>query len=92
MNFEVEVLDTLFSAEEIELHGLNPMRSRTEEFVAVVIQNSASEFLNMFADPNEWLELAAIYDGRNLFQGISPIKGIPIFGIGIGEIDSLENH
>lgn len=85
LGFEVEVFDTLFSAEEIEAHGLNPMRLHTREFAAVVIQNSSIEFLNMFSKPGDWSGLAAIYDGRNLLAGKSPIQGVPIFGIGIGD-------
>lgn len=82
--FEVEVFDTLFSTEEIESHGLKSMRSKTNEFVAVVIQNTSSDFLGMFAKPSDWSELVAVYDGRNLFGGVPPIQGVPIFGIGIG--------
>jgi hypothetical protein len=37
----------------------------------------------MFDTPSDWSGLAAIYDGRNLFAGTTPIAGIPIFGIGI---------
>lgn len=84
LGFEVEVFDPLFSAEEIESHGLNSMTSKTREYVAVVIQNTATEFLSMFANPIDWLGLTAIYDGRNLFGGASPIKEVPIFGIGMG--------
>lgn len=84
LGFEVEVFDTVFSAEEIEAHGLTPMSSKTSTFSAVVIQNTSREFLSMFRNPCDWSGLAAIYDGRNLFAGISPVTGIPIFGIGIG--------
>ena len=89
LGFEVEVFDTLFSAGEIEAHGLKPMSSKTSTFSAVVIQNASSEFLSMFGNPSDWSELGAIYDGRNLFAGISPIAGIPIFGIGIKDQVSL---
>ena len=85
LGFEVEVFDPLFSPEEIESHRLNSMTSKTREYVAVVIQNTATEFLSMFANPSDWLGLAAIYDGRNLFGGVSPIKEVPIFGIGMGD-------
>lgn len=83
--YEVEVFDALFSTEEIESHGLNSMSSSTDTFVAVVIQNSSNEFLSMFSNPSDWSGLAAIFDGRNLFKGSSPITGIPIFGIGAGD-------
>ena len=85
LGFDVEVFDPLFSAEEIESHGLNAMASNTREYVAVVIQNTATDFLSMFTNASDWLGLAAIYDGRNLFGGASPIKEVPIFGIGIGD-------
>jgi nucleotide sugar dehydrogenase len=84
--FDAEIYDTLFSTDEILSYGLTPMRSKPDEFVAVVIQNSSREFLNFFARSSDWKRLAAIYDGRNLFGGRSPIKGIPIFGIGTGNI------
>jgi UDP-N-acetyl-D-mannosaminuronate dehydrogenase len=85
LGFEVEVFDALFSTEEIESHGLNSMSSSTDTFVAVVIQNTSDEFLRMFANPSDWSGLAAIFDGRNLFKGSTPITGIPIFGIGAGD-------
>jgi UDP-N-acetyl-D-mannosaminuronate dehydrogenase len=86
LGFDVETCDTLFTADEILSHGLTPMTSQTDEFVAVVVQNSSQEFLKMFANSGDWSGLAAIYDGRNLFGGRSPIKGVPIFGIGIGDL------
>jgi nucleotide sugar dehydrogenase len=85
LGFEVEVFDTLFSAEEIDSHGLNSMSSPTNTYVAVVIQNTSSEFLSMFANPDDWSGLMAIYDGRNFFGGSTPIHGVPIFGIGISD-------
>jgi nucleotide sugar dehydrogenase len=85
LGFEVEVFDTLFSAEEIDSHGLNSMTSPTNSYAAVVIQNTSNEFLSMFVNPDDWSGLIAIYDGRNLFGGSTPILGVPIFGIGIGD-------
>ena len=85
LGFEVEVYDALFSTEEIESHGLNSMSSSTNSFVAVVIQNTSNEFLSIFAHPDDWSGLAAIYDGRNLFKGSSPLAGVPIFGVGAGD-------
>jgi nucleotide sugar dehydrogenase len=84
LGFEVEVFDSLFSADEITSHGLQSMSSPSEDYIAVVIQNSSSEFLNFFANSSDWTSLAAIFDGRNLFGGKSPLKGVPIIGIGIG--------
>jgi nucleotide sugar dehydrogenase len=84
LGFEVEVFDSLFSADEITSHGLQSMSSPSKDYIAVVIQNSSSEFLNFFANSSDWTSLAAIFDGRNLFGGKSPLKGVPIIGIGIG--------
>jgi nucleotide sugar dehydrogenase len=83
LGYEVEVFDALFTNEELISHGLNPQTSKTQDFGAVIIQNSSLEFKKLFANSAEWRNLIAIFDGRNLFGGKSPIKGIPLFGIGI---------
>jgi hypothetical protein len=62
---------------------LVPQTSETEAFGAVVIQNSSQEFKRLFVNSGDWRNLVAIFDGRNLFGGKSPIKGFPLFGIGI---------
>ena len=81
--YEVEVYDELFTAEELTAHGLTPQTSNNGIFGAVIIQNSSRGYKELFLDPGAWTNLVAIFDGRNLFGGKSPIKGIPLFGIGI---------
>jgi len=81
--FEVEVFDSLFSPEELQSYGLQPMTSPTENFVSVIVQNSSVEFLEMFSDASKWLGLTAIFDGRNLFGGKSPLLNVPLLGLGI---------
>jgi nucleotide sugar dehydrogenase len=81
--YDVEVFDELFNNEELKSHGLTPLTSGFETFGAVIVQNSSQVFKQMFQDSDSWGSLLAIFDGRNLFDGTSPIKGIPLFGIGI---------
>ena len=83
LGYTVEVFDPLFSSEELLSHGLTAMTSSPESFAAVVIQNSSHEFKDMLLKTQQWSSLAAIYDGRNLFNGRSPVPGVPLFGIGI---------
>ena len=83
LGYEVEVSDALFTNEELISHDLVPQTSKTEAFGAVIIQNSSQEFKKLFVDSADWRNLVAIFDGRNLFEGKSPIEGIPLFGIGI---------
>jgi nucleotide sugar dehydrogenase len=86
--YEVEVFDELFSHEELVSHGLTPQTSKVEVFGAVIIQNSSQEFKQLFLNSDAWVNLVAIFDGRNLFGGKSPIKGIPLIGIGIKDENS----
>ena len=83
LGYQVEVFDSLFAEEELVAHGLHPQKSATQEFGAVIIQNSSEEFKALFSNPREWQNLLALFDGRNLFGGVSPIQGVPLYGIGI---------
>jgi nucleotide sugar dehydrogenase len=86
--YEVEVFDELFTNEELISHGLTPQTSKVEVFGAVIIQNSSQEFKQLFLNSEAWENLIAIFDGRNLLGGKSPIKGIPLIGIGIKDENS----
>jgi nucleotide sugar dehydrogenase len=85
LGYKVEVYDQLFTHEELLAHGLSPQISAFESFGAVIIQNSSQEFKQILINAERWSNLAGIFDGRNLFEGRSPIKGIPLFGIGIND-------
>lgn len=82
LGYEVEVYDPLFTEEELLSNNLKSMTSKKDEFAAVIIQTSSSEFKDMFSKPREWKSLVAIFDGRNLFEGISPIRSVNLIGIG----------
>jgi nucleotide sugar dehydrogenase len=83
LGYQVEVFDPLFSNEELTFHGIIPQTSDTEDFGAVIVQNSSEEFKKLFQETNDWINLVAIFDGRNLFGGKSPLYGIPLYGIGV---------
>jgi nucleotide sugar dehydrogenase len=83
LGYQVEVFDSLFTDKELIAHGLQPQRSEPQDFGAVIIQNFSQEFKALFANPSEWKNLLVVFDGRNLFRGISPIRGVPLYGIGI---------
>ena len=80
----VEVLDPLFSNEELTEAGLTGISSELDEFTTVIIQNSSSYFLDLFQQNNLFSNLRWIFDGRNLFKGVSPLEGVKLFGIGNG--------
>jgi nucleotide sugar dehydrogenase len=85
LGYEVEVLDPLFTDEELVSSGLRPLTSKFETFGAVVIQNSSQEFKKLFLSAEDWKGLVAIFDGRNLFKGKSPFKVVPLIGIGVSD-------
>ena len=88
LGYQVEVFDSLFTDKELIAHGLKPQVSKSQDFGAVIIQNSSEEFKVLFTNPREWQNLLAVFDGRNLFRGKSPIQGVPLHGIGIqGELE-----
>jgi nucleotide sugar dehydrogenase len=80
--YEVEVFDPLFSNQELSEMGLPGMTSNLSEFGVVVIQNSSDEFIEMLSLKQNWTSLKLIADGRNLFEGKSPIEGVAILGVG----------
>lgn len=83
LGYQVEVFDSLFTYDELMAHGLQPQRSKPQDFGAVIIQNSSEQFKALFKNPSEWQNLLAVFDGRNLFRGKTPIQGVPLYGIGI---------
>jgi nucleotide sugar dehydrogenase len=83
LGYQVEVFDPLFTDKELTAHGLQPQRSKPQDFGAVIIQNSSEEFKALFTNPSKWENLLLVFDGRNLFRGKSPIQGVPLRGIGI---------
>jgi nucleotide sugar dehydrogenase len=85
LGYSVEVYDPLFADSELTLAGLQPLVSQKSEFGAIVIQNSAKEFLDFIRTSEEWKMLELIYDGRNLFGGVSPLKDVRIIGLGLGK-------
>jgi nucleotide sugar dehydrogenase len=88
LGYQVEVFDSLFTDKELITYGLQPQESKPQDFGAVIIQNSSEEFKALFKNPSEWENLLVVFDGRNLFRGVSPIQGVPLYGIGIqGELE-----
>lgn len=83
LGYQVEVFDSLFTDDELMAHGLQPQRYKPQDFGAVIIQNSSEQFKALFKNSSEWQNLLAIFDGRNLFRGKTPIQGVPLYGIGI---------
>ena len=80
--YSVEVYDPLFTSDELLNAGLSPMISKKSEFSTVIIQNSAEEFRRLFENSSEWLGLKTIYDGRNYFSGVPPLKDVRLLGLG----------
>jgi nucleotide sugar dehydrogenase len=78
----VEVYDPLFSSEELIHAGLSGLETEFTEFDALVIHTAYPEFKEMIQIQEGFRSLSAIFDGRNLFGGISPIPGVLIYGIG----------
>jgi nucleotide sugar dehydrogenase len=80
-----EIHDPLFSPEELTENNLQPFEGKFEEVQVVIIQNSSVEFIEFLSDSSKFKSLKAIFDGRNLFKGISPISEVPLYSIGDSE-------
>jgi nucleotide sugar dehydrogenase len=79
---DVEVFDPLYSGGELNEAGLPGLMSGLGEFEIVVIQTSATFFLDFLSSKDTFGKLKWIFDGRNLFEGKSPINGVSLYGIG----------
>jgi nucleotide sugar dehydrogenase len=79
---KVEVYDPLYSSHELSKAGLKGLETELEKFETVIIQTANPDFINMLASRETFQNLDAIFDGRNLFCGVSPIDGVHIYGIG----------
>ena len=84
-NAVCEFHDPLFSPEELAENNLQPFEGKFEEVQVVIIQNSSVEFIEFLSDSSKFKNLKAIFDGRNLFMGISPISEVPLYAIGDSE-------
>ena len=80
----VEVFDPLLNSEQLETVGLTSLKSNTEDFSLVIIQNESNEFRDIFASRAEWKKLQFIIDGRNLFRGVPPLQGVSLQTLGTG--------
>jgi len=78
----VEVHDPLFSRDELAKVGLEAVESETSHIDVIVIHTAHSEYLEFLSHKENFKSLTAIFDGRNLFNGVSPISGVKIYGIG----------
>jgi nucleotide sugar dehydrogenase len=80
-----EIHDPLFSPQELVENNLQPFEGNFEEVQVVIIQNSSVEFIELLSDSSKFKNLKAIFDGRNLFKGISPVSEVPLYAIGDSE-------
>jgi nucleotide sugar dehydrogenase len=78
----VEVHDPLFSPDELARVGLKSPQFDTNQIEVIIIHTAHSEYLEFLSQKNNFKSLIAIFDGRNLFNGVSPIDGVEIYGIG----------
>lgn len=79
---KVEVYDPLFTSDELIHAGLNGLETDYSEFDAIVIHTAFPEFKEVIQPQKNFRSLSAIFDGRNLFGGMSPLHGVLIYGIG----------
>lgn len=77
-----EILDPLFSPAELIENGLQPFNQNYEDVQVVIIQNSSKEFFDLFSYPSKFKNLKAIFDGRNLLQGVAPTPEVSLYTIG----------
>lgn len=77
---KVLVYDSLYSSEEIENLGLNPLKSRSE-ISGIIVQNNDPEFYGL--SENDFPNLQYIYDGRRVINVENwKEKKVKILGIG----------
>ena len=79
----VEVFDPLFSNDELFDVGLPGLIKDLSEFESVIVQTTSAEFSKMLISRERFKSLKSIFDGRNLFGGVSPINGVALYGIGL---------
>jgi UDP-N-acetyl-D-mannosaminuronate dehydrogenase len=78
----VEVQDPLFSSLELNEAGLPGLTSNLNEFESVIIQTASVAFIDLLKERGSFRNLKWIFDGRNLLNGLSPMGGVTVFGIG----------
>ena len=78
----VEVQDPLFSNLELNEAGLPGRTSNLNEFESVIIQTTSVDFVDLLKERENFRNLKWIFDGRNLLNGLSPIGGVTVYGIG----------
>ncbi len=78
----IEVIDPLFSNEEIEDLGLNSYSGKNTQVDGILIHTGHMEFTSILKSP--FPNCKAIIDGRNILKNIREINSIPIFSIGGG--------
>ena len=79
---KIEVIDPLFSNNEIEDFGLKSYSGKNTEVDGIIIHTNHMEFTSILKSP--FPNCKAIIDGRNFLKNIQEINSIPIFSIGGG--------
>jgi nucleotide sugar dehydrogenase len=83
----VTVWDPLYSDNELLDMGLAPFDGLKSAISLVFLQTDDSEFFSILTP--EFSNLVCIFDGRNMFKGVSPIQDVKIIAIGLSQ--SLES-
>jgi UDP-N-acetyl-D-glucosamine dehydrogenase len=79
---KVLVYDSLYSSEEIESLGLNPLKSK-DEISGIIVQNNDAEFYKL--SENDFPNAQFVYDGRRVMN-IENWKGKKVKVLGVGEL------
>lgn len=79
---QVEVQDPLFSGLELNEAGLPGLTSDFNDFESVIIQTASVDFIDLLKRKGSFRNLKWIFDGRNLLNGLSPVEGVTVYGIG----------
>ena len=75
--------DSLFSKEELNDLGLHNVNEDLEEYEIVIIQTSSSDNLKFISSNPGLNNVKIIYDGRNVYNGVSPIANVKILTLGL---------
>ena len=78
----IEVIDPLFSNEEIEDLGLKSYSGKNAEIDGIILHTSHKEFTSILKTPFPMCKV--IIDGRNFLRNIEKINSIPVVCIGGG--------
>jgi nucleotide sugar dehydrogenase len=78
------VWDPLYTATEVVNLGLIPFDGAKSSIDLVFLQTDDPEFLVLLNQ--EFSSLKCIFDGRNMFKGVSPITGVRIIALGLSHV------